>query len=93
MHPKSITSPETVVPAIVTVVALLVVVCCLSAGVVRSLAQHDQPFGADNPVAPPKVITAVQVPLVPDVYVPAVAPPVVADIEQPEVVNFVPTDT
>lgn len=84
------TSPDTVVPVIVQVVALTADWLTRFAGVVRSEAAQDQPFGAVNPVAPFMVITTVQAPVVPLVRVPAVAPPVVAETEQPEVVNFVP---
>lgn len=89
-------SPETVVPAIVAVVVELPV-CANNpvnkAGtVVRSAPSQIQPFGADSPVAPFIVMTTVQVPVVPDVKWPIVAPPSVAEFEHPEAVNFVPPE-
>lgn len=94
MHEKLITS---VAPVVTGIVKLAVVVVLddsppiKSAGVVLSCAEHVQPLGAVNPVAPFIVTITVQT-FAPSVNVPAVAPPVVAETEQPEVVNFVPLE-
>jgi hypothetical protein len=88
VQPNETTSPETVVPDIVAVVAVDAVVCCLSAGVVRSFAKQVQPVGAvaERPI----VITTVQVPVVPLVYVPTVDCPTSVELAHPDAVKVVP---
>jgi hypothetical protein len=80
-----ITSPDVVVPDMVAVVVLLAV-CWIVPGCVRSLAKHVHPCDAVSP----GVITTVHTPAVPDVKVPALAPPTSVATEQPEAVNVVP---
>ena len=89
MHSNDSTSPVTVVPLKVAVVAVLAV-CRNRLAVVWLLDEHDHPVMADAPVAPAMVTVTVHAPVVPDVMVPTDAPPAVALIEHPDVVNLVP---
>jgi hypothetical protein len=81
MHPKTMTSPATVSPAKVAVVGVLWV-CLKRTGVLVSLDEHAQPFGARSPL--PIVTVTEHAPVTPAAKVPAVDDPEGRAAEHPD---------